>query len=109
MLGDLINGVTSFFKEKENERENMKMKKMQDLLNTESLTCKKCNSTSYPVWGTKNKYRCLKCNNRFTNSNHDLISKSLDKFNISPRQYSEYEEEKIEDIYNNCIEKIIKK
>ena len=36
----------------------------------DSLTCKDCRGLSVPVQDTFNKYLCLKCGCRFTNSRH---------------------------------------
>lgn len=63
------------------------------IMKRESLTCDTCNSLSVPVYGSADKYVCIKCGRRFSNRKHDIMKK-LTKVNtpIQERYYDELTE-----------------
>jgi len=106
MIKTIFNRITdNFFEEKEEKEERLigEIPKMTKVLEMESLTCRKCNDTAYPVWGTSNKYKCTNCNNRFTNGKHNLINSILVEFGISHMSYTTKRENELKIIYEKCF------
>ena len=99
MIGEIFSSLFGDIFETKEERHAKEIEKMKKVLEKESLICNKCNSIAYPVWGTKNKYKCTNCSNRFTNSKHNVIGLALEEFDIGPMQYSKTREEKLQKIY----------
>jgi len=52
------------------------------VIERESLSCKQCGGVAPPVFGAENKYKCLYCSKRFSNSKHNIASKLLHKQDI---------------------------
>lgn len=78
----LINSIKTWWK-KDLERHEFKkrekywknVRETADQLVRISLSCKKCNSISVPVFGTESHYCCLKCGNRFVSKVHNFALK----------------------------------
>lgn len=43
-------------------------------LSDHSLNCSKCNSPSYPIFDTEDRYRCINCERQFINAQHFVAS-----------------------------------
>ena len=57
--------------------------KWKRMMKREALSCNNCNNSSVPVYGSRNKYECLGCGRRFTNTAHNIanrISNTSSKF-----------------------------
>ena len=106
MIKRILNMMTDNFFEEEEEKEErliQEIPKMTKVLKMESLTCRRCNDIAYPVWGTINKYRCRNCNNRFTNSKHNLINSIEIEFGISHVNYTTKRKNELKIIYEKCF------
>ena len=53
---------------------------VKEMLISDSLTCTRCNGLCIPVLETSNKYVCLKCEYRFSNSKHKFYYVTHEKF-----------------------------
>jgi len=106
MIMRMLNNLTdNLFEGKEEKEDRLigETPKMTKVLEMESLTCRRCNHTAYPVWGTSNKYKCTNCNNRFTNSKHNLIGSILVEFGISSINYTKKREDELKIVYEKCL------
>ena len=57
------------------------VKNMKKLILAESLSCKKCNALSTPLYDSENKYKCTGCGRQFSNSKHNIGGKIRRKYN----------------------------
>jgi len=95
--------ISNFFKSINEDKINDENQKMLQILDSESLTCTSCNNIAYPVWSSKNKYRCTECDRRFSNINHNLIERALNEFDINNMNYSKEKEKKLKLICERSI------
>ncbi|QFS18894.1 hypothetical protein FHP22_15740 (plasmid) [Acinetobacter indicus] len=77
-----INSIKEWLKEGQKELKALQEKKYWERvestandLNRISLSCKRCNTLSVPVFGTESHYCCLKCGNRFISKKHEFALK----------------------------------
>lgn len=65
-------------------------KLVPDYIKQDSITCKKCKGTAVPTYGTTNKYNCVKCGYRFSESNHLQFYTAMTNIAYSKQAYDEY-------------------
>lgn len=78
----------------EQSQQNDLLKKARKLVaryvDQDSLTCRKCKGIAVPVYGTTNKYRCVKCGYRFSEASHLQFYTAMTNIAYSKQAYDEY-------------------
>lgn len=64
--------MLKFLKKALNSYHGQRDKQWKRLMKRHALSCNRCNRLAIPVYGTGNKYECLGCGRRFTNSTHNI-------------------------------------
>lgn len=67
--------------------DQLNVKRMKDILKSESLSCNKCDGLSIPLYGSIDKYKCTKCGRQFSNSKHNIQTKIARSSSLTKKIY----------------------
>lgn len=107
----IVQRIKNFFKEVSDDMHKHKQKVIAEevamvkyFVEQESITCR-CKGLAVPVFDASNKYHCIKCNARFSNSKHHLYS-TLAKKKIFTYDGNVFLKEKARNRYDLAVQQL---